>query len=194
MRLWIASLLSLSCLACGHPPAENPGPSEASLSFTLPFEQTPLFPQKPDESMTPGSLCDNPDSQRYPEQINYCRRNVSKSTKKYVIKRYDSELNYQVGTMNRGDFKIDHLIPLCMGGSNEVRNLWPQHRSIYNITDKLEERLCIALSKALLTQREAVEKILNLKRHLELAPVIQKECDDLIGDEEDFFAEADFEP
>lgn len=145
----------------------------------------------PDPDMTPGSLCQNPDSQRYPEQINYCRRNVSKSTKNFVIKKYDQELHFKVSNMNRGDFKIDHLIPLCMGGSNQVDNLWPQHRSIYGITDKLEQRLCEALSKAVLTQNEAVERILNLKRRLELAPAIQKECDELIGESEDFHSDGE---
>jgi hypothetical protein len=26
------------------------------------------------------------------------------------------------------DYEIDHLIPLCLGGSNVFSNLWPQAR------------------------------------------------------------------
>jgi hypothetical protein len=46
------------------------------------------------------------------------------------------------------DFEIDHLIPLCLGGSDEPSNLWPQpRRSIepkWNAEgkDRLERFMC----------------------------------------------------
>ncbi len=67
--------------------------------------------------------------------------------------------NFSVDSANRTEFKIDHYIPLCMGGANTVANLWPQHQSIYMISDALEVVLCQKLSEGKITQRLAIEKI-----------------------------------
>jgi hypothetical protein len=46
------------------------------------------------------------------------------------------------------DYGIDHLIPLCLGGSDDFTNLWPQPRSTIEprwnaeAKDRLERRLC----------------------------------------------------
>jgi hypothetical protein len=46
------------------------------------------------------------------------------------------------------DYEVDHLIPLCLGGSDEDSNLWPEpRRSIEpewsaELKDDLEHRLC----------------------------------------------------
>ena len=45
----------------------------------------------------------------------------------------------------RGDYEIDHLIPLELGGSNSVKNLWPEsyRTSRWNarVKDRLEDKL-----------------------------------------------------
>jgi hypothetical protein len=46
------------------------------------------------------------------------------------------------------DYEIDHLVPLCLGGSDDFSNLWPQpRRSIEpkwnaEAKDRLERKLC----------------------------------------------------
>jgi hypothetical protein len=46
------------------------------------------------------------------------------------------------------DWEIDHLIPLCLGGADDDKNLWPEpRRSIEKewpaeLKDDLEHRLC----------------------------------------------------
>lgn len=130
------------------------------------------FPLGPHAEMTPGKLCDTPSEQRYPEKIAYCERNVSTGLKKQIIKDYDEQLGYQVQKMNRQEFKIDHFFPLCAGGSNDVENLWPQHSSVYAITDPLEPELCAKMAKGLLKQQDAIELVIRAKHNLDQAPEI----------------------
>jgi hypothetical protein len=49
------------------------------------------------------------------------RRNVSDATKKQVFAEYG--LTYPQA---KGDYEVDHFIPLELGGSNDISNLWPE--------------------------------------------------------------------
>jgi hypothetical protein len=82
---------------------------------------------------------------------------------------YDRHHGYEVTRMNRQDFKIDHYIPLCMGGSNEADNLWPQHKSVYAATDPIEQRLCELLASGEMRRAEAVELVRQAKADLDEA-------------------------
>jgi hypothetical protein len=128
------------------------------------------FPTGPNPQMTPGSLCANPSNKRYKENIPYCERNVSTSEKKQIIKNYDEELGYKIRQMNRQDFKIDHFIPLSIGGSNSQDNLWPQHKSVYGITDPLEQEVFNKISEGRITQSEAIRVIREAKLNLGRVP------------------------
>ncbi len=128
-----------------------------------------LFPNHPDETITPGALCNKQDVKRYPEQIPYCERSVTSEIKDQIINTYDLSLGFKIKSMNRVDFKIDHYIPLCMGGANNETNLWPQHKTIYVQTDKIEELLCEKMKIGKMKQVEAVTKIKRVKFHLDEA-------------------------
>jgi len=127
----------------------------------------PAYPKTPDAELTPGTLCTSPNSYRYPEKVAYCERNVDSVVKRGVIHIYDQKLGYRIETMARTDFKIDHYIPLCMGGSNETSNLWPQHRSVYEITDPLEQELCEKMADGHLSQAKAMDLMRKAKNHLD---------------------------
>lgn len=124
------------------------------------------FPKGPDAQMTPGEVCHNPTEYRYPEKIAYCKRNVDTSLKNQIIRAYDQNLGFGIGSMPRNKFKIDHFIPLCMGGSNEKENLWPQHESVYNLTDPLEQEACEKMAEGKLLQANAMELIREAKLDL----------------------------
>ena len=111
----------------------------------------------PDLQKTPGSFCtpSDPDFReyRYEEHIPWCIRSVDSSTKVKVYQMY--------GVKPSGEYTIDHLIPLFLGGSNHIDNLWPQHKSIYS--GKLEYQIYIQLKKGEITQQEAMDMIFDFK-------------------------------
>ncbi len=125
------------------------------------------FPTGPIPSVTPGQVCNKPSSYRYPEKIPYCERNVDPEAKRAIIKLYDERFGYEIENMNRQDFKIDHYIPLCMGGSNDSENLWPQHKSVYAITDPLEPALCGKMAEGRLKQADAIKLVKEAKADLD---------------------------
>lgn len=137
------------------------------------------FPRNPNLTETPGKLCTNSKIHRYPENILYCERSVDSYTKNAVIQNYDQLFGYKIRTMKRTEFKIDHLIPLCAGGANSEDNLWPQHKSIYEITDPVEPLLCQKMLEGKLKQSDAVKLILLAKTNLDQVPAIIKKLNSL---------------
>ena len=130
-----------------------------------PLAPNEKYPNGPDAEMTPGKLCVNGKT-RYAQQIIYCERSVSSGEKNAIIADYDQELGYKIRTMNRMDFKIDHFIPLSIGGSNDVENLWPQHKSVYAYSDKLELLLFQAMEADKIKQMDAIRVIKECKTEL----------------------------
>ena len=158
MRLAVLVGVLLLSGACGR--------GESLIHLSESFTTANQFPTMPDESLTPGTLCTHPDQRRYPEKVAYCVRNVSTELKRDVIHNYDEKLGYTIESMSRQEFKIDHFIPLCMGGGNEPANLWPQHHSVYELTDQLEGDLCTLMSLGKLEQAKAIEILKFAKRNL----------------------------
>jgi hypothetical protein len=130
------------------------------------------YPASPDAVFTPGDLCEEreADERRYGEEIPYCERSVSSDRKYAIIDLYDRERDFKIMRLGRNNFKIDHYIPLCMGGSNDDGNLWPQHKDIYELTDTLEFELCEGMKANWLSQARAVEIVRYAKAFPEYAP------------------------
>ena len=82
------------------------------------------------------------------------------------MKEYDQKFGYRIAQLPRADFKIDHFIPLCVGGSNDISNLWPQHKAVYEITDPLEPIICEKMAQGKLKQKDAVQMIIDAKTNL----------------------------
>ncbi len=146
--------------------------ASSTASSPSPSTHQAQYPIDADPSLTPGVKCQHPSEYRYPSQIAYCDRSVSTGTKNSVIRDYDHQLGYQIEEMSRSDFKIDHYIPLCMGGDNAKTNLWPQHKSVYTKTDPIEMYLCQRLEKDQITQDEAIDQMMYAKAHLDEASSI----------------------
>jgi hypothetical protein len=130
------------------------------------------YPKGPDAKITPGTLCTHPDEYRYAEQIPYCERDVSSALKAEIFETYRNELGYTLDPKTRSSYKIDHYIPLCAGGSNEETNLWPQHISVFQITDPIEFLGCEQLKAGKITQKSLIVMIRKAKLNLSEAPAI----------------------
>lgn len=116
------------------------------------------FPQIP---ITKGHLCTVQDKDfkeyRYSEQIPYCKRNVSRSLRTKIYKKYNVDLR------TTGQYTIDHIIPLSMGGSNHPDNLFPQHKSMH--TGKIEYETYVYLREGDINQNQAIKAILLKKNN-----------------------------
>jgi hypothetical protein len=87
----------------------------------------------PNAALTPGDIFYVAVEQLAHSGYTRTVRNVSNATKHQVYLAY--------GITDTHGYVIDHLIPLEIGGSNEVTNLWPQPKKEARIKDKLEETL-----------------------------------------------------
>lgn len=129
------------------------------------------FPDGPDLRRTPGVLCQS-NKYRYPSKIRYCDRSVESKLKNKIIAEYDKEFSFDIQKMPRGDFKIDHFIPLSIGGANDEGNLWPQHKTVYKYSDPLESHVANLIAADKITQDESIRVIKECKLNLE-------RCEDL---------------
>lgn len=137
-------------------------------------------PHMPDPNMTRGSLCDTGNTYRYPERIRYCERDVDVYLKEQIFFRYGQKYN-NFKNYKRSHFKMDHFVPLCMGGSNNADNIWPQHQTIYPYTDRIEELLCVGMAKGRLKQSQAVQTMMQVKRNISIAPQVQNQLEQQFG-------------
>jgi hypothetical protein len=75
----------------------------------------------PDRACTPGAIFNTATKDQIC-QSGYAQsvRNVSDSEKNLVYQEYGIVSHYA------GQYEVDHLVSLELGGSNEVANLWPE--------------------------------------------------------------------
>jgi len=107
----------------------------------------------PDKDCTPGDVFEDATKEEIcVKGYSATVRNVPESLREKVFAEYGIE-----HPVSFGSYELDHLIPLALGGSNDISNLWPkssQYPGFYekNITGNyLHEEVCkgnIALSVA----------------------------------------------
>jgi hypothetical protein len=102
-------------------------------------------PILPDPKLTPGDVLTNVTVEQitqkgYANVINGGDRDVPESEKRQVFIEYFSAV-----PTNHGQYEVDHLISLELGGSNDPKNLWPQSYVTLpfnaHVKDKLEDRM-----------------------------------------------------
>lgn len=74
----------------------------------------------PDPNLTPGDVLTTSANEICVSGYARRTRNVTMQTKDGVY------AEYHIATHTPGEYEIDHLVPLGIGGSNDIKNLWPQ--------------------------------------------------------------------
>ena len=96
-------------------------------------------PIRPDSSKTPGDTLDVTKDDICVPGYSGKVRNVPQSVKEQAYS------DYGITHRAKGQYEIDHLISLELGGSNSIRNLWPQSYLTKpwnaHVKDALENRL-----------------------------------------------------
>ena len=84
-------------------------------------------------------------------------RNVPQSLKEQVYR------SYGITSRESGEYEIDHLVSLELGGSNSVRNLWPESYKTMplnaHVKDSLENRLHAGACSGKITLQEAQQAV-----------------------------------
>jgi hypothetical protein len=86
-------------------------------------------------------------------------RNVSTRTKNRVY------LNYGIRRHKSGAYEVDHLISLELGGSNSIKNLWPEKQPGARSKDKLENQLHNKVCDGTISLRTAQKHIVRWWLH-----------------------------
>ncbi|HEY0791404.1 MAG TPA: HNH endonuclease signature motif containing protein [Chthoniobacterales bacterium] len=96
-------------------------------------------PLSPDPQLTPGDAFDVGVADLCIPGYTKSVRNVPAELKRQVYAEYG------VTSPGVGSYEVDHVIPLKLGGSNSIKNLWPESKltSPWNafVKDRLENRL-----------------------------------------------------
>jgi hypothetical protein len=162
-RTWTIAALAgiLTGTACArihfpffHPKPKPPVAAPAPAPVPIPAGTYRVLP---DPALTPGAVL--PVTAADVCQPGYASktRNVPYSVKREVYKRYGIKHH------GWGEYEVDHLISLELGGSNDVANLWPQAYGgqPWNalVKDRLERELHRRVCAGLMTLAEAQSEI-----------------------------------
>ncbi|KAA0117904.1 HNH endonuclease [Methylobacterium sp. P1-11] len=87
-------------------------------------------------------------------------RNVTGAEKLAVYRRYGmtGPSDTIPGTNHQGPFEVDHRLPLCAGGANDITNLWIQASDgpwTFHDKDRLEDRICAKLKRGVISVEQA---------------------------------------
>ena len=131
-------------------------PANAALLYTENQSITSFSQYEPNPNLTPGKSDPSLTVQvlTAPGFTTSKYRNVPESEKKQVFHEY----GFVEGHYTPGNYEIDHIISLELGGSNDIQNLWPEpYTGLWNahIKDRLENKLNSMVHKNQISLQEA---------------------------------------
>jgi hypothetical protein len=158
MRTFILLSLVLVLAGCRNKAPEKTKPAESKRSAVVaPPKAAPEAGSLPDSKLTPGATLDVTKNDictpGYAKKV----RDVPTSVKRQVYEKYNIPYT-------PSQYEVDHLISLQLGGSNSIRNLWPESYNIYwnaHVKDALENRLHSLVCNGSLSMEEA-QKVISI--------------------------------
>lgn len=118
------------------------------------YTGTTQFTVRPDTICTPGVIESSLTKERIcnPTFRTTTIRNVTEAEKNQVYKEYG------ITSHKPGEYEIDHLISLELGGSNDIHNLWPE-LGFPNPKDKIENLCHQKVCSGQITLQQAQQQI-----------------------------------
>jgi hypothetical protein len=158
MKLQILFILSLLLLGCAGPTAPIHTEAELGIDARNPLSAACHWRLSAsgaylqDSICTPGAIFNVTKKEICVPGYTARVRNVSEKLKESVYNEYG------ITDREKGEYEIDHLIPLTLGGSNDITNLFPQPAAPkpgFHEKDTIEVRLNKKVCKGELTLEEA---------------------------------------
>jgi len=121
------------------PPAAVVDAPHSPVKTVVPADSALTYPYVPDTVRTPGAALDV-------TAADICVSGYSKRVRNVpaAVKR-EAYASYGILSHQPGEYEVDHLISLELGGSNSLKNLWPQsfrtHPWNAYVKDALENEL-----------------------------------------------------
>ncbi|MEP7064475.1 MAG: HNH endonuclease [Gemmatimonadota bacterium] len=168
----IASLTA--CNRAGSVPQGERFPATDTAMGSMPGDSALNFPIMPDPGKTPGATLDVTEADVCVPGYAGRVRNVPTSVKR------EAYASYGIRTHEPGEYEVDHLISLKLGGSNSIRNLWPEsfRTQPWNayvkdaLEDELYRRVCAgALSLTTAQQVIARNWVAGYRRYVSPNPL-----------------------
>lgn len=123
-------------------------------TFSVASTDSPIVP---DSAKTPGDVLTTDITVICKKGYTKTVRDVPEALKNQIYK------SYGIADRKPGEYEIDHLISLELGGSNSARNLWPQSYETMplnaHVKDKLENRMHSMICKGKLDINQAQQEI-----------------------------------
>jgi hypothetical protein len=157
MRTLILLSFVLVLAGCRNKAPEKTNPAESKKPARVASPKAmPETGSLPDSNLTPGATLDVTKDDictpGYAKKV----RDVPTSVKRQVYTKYNIPYT-------PSQYEVDHLISLQLGGSNSIRNLWPESYNIYwnaHVKDALENRLHSLVCNGSLSM-EAAQKAIS---------------------------------
>ncbi len=115
-------------------------------------------PIRPDPKFTPGAVLEVTKEDLCTPGYTKKVRDVPAAVKNQVF------VLYGITSHEAGEYEVDHLIPLELGGSNSIRNLFPQSYRTQpwnaHVKDRLENKLHPSISHAFIWPRRVRPRLL----------------------------------
>lgn len=170
MQKWILFAIILLIISIGSylvlnnpntrsgPAIISPLPGSAVLGVRTKFADCHINGPLMDSACTPGAVDKSLTKEIIcsPDFSTKSVRNVPASEKSLVYHEYG------ITSHKPGEYEVDHLISLELGGSNDIANLWPESaepRPGYHEKDKVENYLHRQVCNGAISLQEAQQKI-----------------------------------